>query len=90
MDRGSRLRGGPVVVAENSADSPATTHGTAPSSYSRTVDQFVRKGLVVSFTMIVGDELSQSPTKMPFVERNDTMEALLFHRADEPLSPCGE
>ena len=86
MDRGSGLRGGPVVIAENSADSPATTHGTASSFSSRTVDQFVRKGLVVSFTMVVGDELSQSPTKVPFAQRDDTMEALLLHRPDKPFA----
>jgi len=85
MDRGSGLRGGPVVIAENSADSPATTHGAASSFYSRTVDQFVRKALVVSFTMVVGDELSQSPTKVPFAQRDDTLQALLLHRADKPF-----
>jgi hypothetical protein len=85
MDRASGLRGRPVVVAQNSADSPTTTHGTAPSFCRRTVDQLVRKALVVSFTMVVGDELSQSPTKVPFAQRDDTMEAFLLHRPDKPF-----
>ena len=60
-------------------------HGTAPSFCSRTVDQFVRKALVVSFTMVVGDELSQSPTKVPLAQRDDTLQAFLLHRANKPL-----
>ena len=35
--------------------------------------------------MVVGDELSQSPTKVPFAQRDDTMEALLLHRPDKPF-----
>jgi hypothetical protein len=52
--------------SSNSADSLAATHSTGPSFCRRTFDQFVRKALVVSFTMVVGDELSQSPTRVRF------------------------
>jgi len=40
---------------------------------------------VVSFTMVVVHELSQSPTKVPFTERDDMLQALLLHRADKPF-----
>ena len=71
--------------SSNSADSLAATHSTGPSFCRRTFDQFVRKALVVSFTMVVGDELSQSPTKVRFAQRDDTLQALLLHRADKPF-----
>ena len=64
--------------SSNSADSLAATHSTGPSFCRRTFDQFVRKALVVSFTMVVGDELSQSPTKVRFAQRDDTLQALLL------------
>ena len=35
--------------------------------------------------MVVGDELSQSPTKVRFAQRDDTLQALLLHRADKPF-----
>jgi hypothetical protein len=35
--------------------------------------------------MVVGDELSSGPTKVPLAQRDDTMEAFLFHRADKPF-----
>ena len=83
MDR--TLRGQPVVVVQDSTHSLATTHTTGPSLCRRTVDQFVRKALVVSFTMVVGHELSQSSPKMPLPKRDDTMEAFLLHRPDKPF-----
>ena len=35
--------------------------------------------------MVVVHELSQSPTKVPFTERDDMLQALLLHRADKPF-----
>jgi hypothetical protein len=35
--------------------------------------------------MVVGDELSPSPAKVPFAQQYDTMQALLLHRADKPF-----
>ena len=34
---------------------------------------------MVSFTMVVSNELSQRPTKVPFAQRDDTTQALLLY-----------
>ena len=40
---------------------------------------------MIPLAMVKGDELSQSPTKVPFAQRDDTMQALLLYRADKPF-----
>jgi len=53
----------------------------------RAFDEFIGESLVIPLAMVVGDELSQSPPKVPFAERDDSIQALLFHRPDKP-SAC--
>ena len=40
---------------------------------------------MIPLAMVVGDELSQSPPKVPFAERDDSIQALPFHRPDKPF-----
>ena len=47
--------------------------------------ELVVESLVVSLTMVVLDVLVDDEVHMPLAERDDTMEALLFDRPDEPL-----
>jgi hypothetical protein len=44
-----------------------------------TVDQFVGESLVIPLAMVVSGELSQNPTKVPFAERHDSIQAFFFH-----------
>ena len=67
------LCSGPEVVAENPSDSLATTDSTRLSLHNRTVNQLVGKSLVIPLAMVMRDKLSQSPTKVPFAERDDSI-----------------
>lgn len=49
------------------------------------MDQLVTKSLVVSFVMVVRDEVGERPPQVPFTERDHAIQAFLFDRADEPL-----
>ena len=49
------------------------------------MQELVVESLVVSLTMVVLDVLVDDEAQMPLAERDDTMEALLFDRPDEPL-----
>ena len=49
------------------------------------LQELVVESLVVSLTMVMLDVLVDDEAQMPFAERDDTMEALLFDRPDEPL-----
>ena len=49
------------------------------------MQELVVESLVVSLTMVMLDVLVDDEAQMPFAERDDTMEALLFDRPDEPL-----
>ena len=49
------------------------------------IDQLVIKSLVVSFAMVVCDEVDERPPEVTFTERDDAIQAFLFDRADEPL-----
>ena len=49
------------------------------------MQELVVESLVVSLTMVVLDVLVDDEAQMLLAERDDTMEALLFDRADEPL-----
>ena len=49
------------------------------------MQELVVESLVVSLTMVVLDVLVDEEAQMPLAERDDTMEALLFDRPDEPL-----
>ena len=51
----------------------------------RSLQELVVESLVVSLTMVVLDVLVDDEAQMPLAERDDTMEALLFDRPDEPL-----
>jgi hypothetical protein len=51
----------------------------------RTVDQLIGEPLVIPLAVVMGDEFSQSPTKMPLAERGESIQALLFHRSDKSL-----
>ena len=47
----------------------------------RSVNQLVGKPLVIPLAPVMGDELSQSA--VPFAERDDSVQALLFHRPNK-------
>ena len=49
------------------------------------MQELVVESLVVSLTLIMLDVLVNDEPQMPLAERDDTMEALLFDRPDEPL-----
>ena len=49
------------------------------------MQELVVESLVVSLTLIMLDVLVNDEAQMPLAERDDTMEALLFDRPDEPL-----
>ena len=49
------------------------------------MQELVVESLVVSLTMVMLDVLVDDEAQMPLAERDDTMEALLFDRPDEPL-----
>ena len=49
------------------------------------MQELVVESLVVSLTMVMLDVLVNDEAQMPLAERDDTMEALLFDRPDEPL-----
>jgi hypothetical protein len=49
------------------------------------IDQLVTKSLVVSFAMVVCDEVGERLSKVAFTERDHAIQAFLFDRADEPL-----
>jgi hypothetical protein len=49
------------------------------------VDQLVTKSLVVSFVMVVRDEVGERPPQVAFTERDHAIQAFLLDRADEPL-----
>ena len=49
------------------------------------MQELVVESLVVSLTMVVLAVLVDAEASMPLAERDDTMEALLFDRPDEPL-----
>lgn len=77
------LRSCPVVVAENAADSLAPADSARRSLRGQTVCQLIGKALVIPLAMVMGDELPQSPTKVPFAEREDSIQTFLFHRSDK-------
>ena len=79
------LCGGTVVITEKSTDALATANGPAGMRLSWRIDQFVIKSLVVSFAMVVCDEVDERPPEVTFTERDDAIQAFLFDRADEPL-----
>ena len=49
------------------------------------MQKLVVEPLVISLTLIMLDVLVNDEPQMPLAERDDTMEALLFDRPDEPL-----
>ena len=61
----------------------AATDSTHRSLRGRTVDQLIGEPLVIPLAVVMGDEFSQSPTKVPLAERDESIQALLFHRSDK-------
>ena len=49
------------------------------------IDQLVIDSLVVSFEMVVCDEVDERLPEVAFTERDHAIQAFLFDRADEPL-----
>jgi hypothetical protein len=43
------------------------------------IDQPILESLVIPLAMVVSGELSQNPTKVPFAERHDSIQAFFFH-----------
>src|SRR5262245_36219201 len=54
---------------------------------SRTIDELVAQPLMVSFTVVMGDEFAKRTTQVPLSERNEA-EAFLCDEAKEPLRVC--
>jgi hypothetical protein len=38
---------------------------------------------MIPLAMVMGDEVSQRPTKVPFAEQDESIQAFLFHRSDK-------
>ena len=49
----------------------AATDSTHRSLRGRTVDQLIGEPLVIPLAVVMGDEFSQSPTKVPLAERGE-------------------
>lgn len=74
-----------VVITEKSADALSTANGPAGMRLSWRIDQLVLKSLVVSFAIVVCDEVGERPPEVAFTWRDHTIQAFLFDRANEPL-----
>jgi hypothetical protein len=60
-----------------------SSNGPCHCRRRRTVDQRIADALVVTFEVIVCDELTNEPTKVPLPQRHDPIQAFLFDRSDE-------
>ena len=77
---------GPMVEVEQAADPFAPHDGTIRvRGVWRGQNQPVREPLMVSFAIIVVDELRDDPPKMPLPERHDPIETLASDRKHESL-----
>ena len=65
-----------MVVAEKATDALTSADRTIDALPWRTIDELVAQPLVVSFTVVMGDELAERTTEVPLSERNATVEAL--------------
>ena len=75
-----------IVETEQSAEALTPLHvGVRAYRRWRSLQKLVVESLVVSLTLIMLDVLVNDEPQMPLAERDDTMEALLFDRPDEPL-----
>ena len=76
-----------MVVVEQPAEAfLAKNAGVRVRGLWSTIDQEVLEALMISFPMIVLDELGDHVPKMSLSERDDPVEALDLDRKDEPLS----
>jgi hypothetical protein len=80
-----QLRGGSVVVTENSTDTLAPANGTAGTLPWQVIDQLVAQPLMVSFAIVVCHELGEGSPQVPFTEGDHAIEAFLLDRTHEPL-----
>jgi hypothetical protein len=67
-----------VVEAEKATEALTPPNSTGVTCVWVAVDQFIAEALMVALSMIVGHELGERATEMPFTERNDTVQAFLL------------
>ena len=85
LNRLIHLRSTPIVVTENPADTLAATNDADRSLAPWRFDQFVSEPLMIPLVMIVPRELLERHPQVPFPDRDDPIQALLFYRPDESL-----
>ena len=70
-----------TIVVEGGPAQPLSTVNPINTIDRRcAVDEFVAQPLVISFTVVMRDELHDRPSEMTFAERDQPIEALIFDR----------
>src|SRR5262249_22618508 len=73
----------PLVVIEETSKPRTAANPSVGRTSSRAVDKLVAQPLMIPFVMIVRDVFGNSPSEMPFADRNDPIKAFLYDRSHE-------